>query len=584
MLFGLLIACAEPPSPQVAPAPESASRMVAAAHPAAVQVGNRILDQGGTALDAAVAVQMVLGFVEAPESGLGGGGFLLYHDQASNSLYSYDGRETAPAAARPYRFTVLGQAQPLWSAIPAGQAVGVPGLVRMLALAHEDHGTLPWAELLTPAAELADTGLPMPPRLQAQIAADPSLRLFRDTRRYFVRQANSSEPYLHNPELAGTLRQLASGGPDTLYTGALAEAIIERARARVPGSSDLQPQDLAQYAAERRQPLCLPYRDYRVCSAGPPTGGGIAVLQTLYLLEPYDLAALRDDPVRAVHLIAEASRLALADRDRWVGDPDQAVVPVDTLLDADYLGTRAGLLNPLQAASEVSPGQPLDTVSGSPNGPGISRDAMAWTPPRPGGGTTHFTVVDDAGNLAALTSSNEMPFGTRMMVGGFLLNNQLTDFHFQPRVDGEMHPNAVASGKRPASAMTPVMVFDQDDQPILALGSRGGGRIPGYVTQVLIEVLDWERDIATAIAQPRFLHTGHELELEADTAAATWGPALTELGHRVAVRPLTSGLHGVQRTESGWLGGADPRLDGMAAGQVLPAGLVEGLTPPLEAP
>lgn len=541
-----------------------AGPVVAAPDPWAVQVGTSILAQGGNAIDAAVAIQATLGFVEAPETGLGGGGFLMFYHAASGSTEFHDGREVAPVATNPWQYSVLGQPLPKWLVVPQGQSVGVPGMVALMASVHEAHGELSWAEVLAPAIELARTGVPTPHRLQAQIAADPSLRLFRDTRRYFVSQASGSDPWLRNPALADTLTQLAEQGPDWFYQGEMAAAIQQRAQRRLPGASLLQPEDFAQYRAVTREPVCGPYRDWTVCGPPPPSSGGLALLQILGMLAHFDLPAMAPDDPEALHLIAEASRLAFADRHHYVGDPDTVPVPVEALLADDYLAERAARIEAGgQALSRVHPGRLADNT---------------WLldvqhiPDRVSSGTSHFSVRDSAGNLVAMTGSNEVPFGSRMMVGGFLLNNQLTDFTFQPEYrlspygDGR-HPNAPGPGKRPRSSMAPVIVFDQDDEPLLVLGSRGGHRIIGYVAHTLIQVLDWQRPLGDAIAAPRMVHAGSDLELEVDTSLADLASDLTARGHHVSVRPLTSGLHGLQRTEDGWTGAADPRLGGAVGNQ-----------------
>lgn len=548
--------------------------VVSAPDPWAVQVGTSILEQGGNAMDAAVAMQTTLGFVEAPETGLGGGGFLLYYHAESGTTRFYDGRETAPTATNPWQYSVLGQPLPKWLVVPQGQSVGVPGMVALMAESHAAHGQLTWSEVLAPTIELAQAGVPMPPRLQEQIAADPSLRLFGDTRRHFVHQASRADPRLRNPALADTLMHLAEQGPDWFYQGEMAAAIQQRAQARLPGASLLQPEDFAQYRAIEREPVCAPYRDWTVCGPPPPSSGGLTLLQILGLLAHFDLPTMTPDDPDALHLIAEASRLAFADRHHYVGDPDSVPVPVDELLASDYLAERAERISPQGTAlTRVPPGRPADNI--------WLQDAEQQTQSAVTTGTSHFSVRDGDGNLVAMTGSNEVPFGSRMMVGGFLLNNQLTDFTFQPDYafspygDGR-HPNAPGPGKRPRSSMTPVIVFDQNDEPVLVLGSRGGQRIIGYVAQTLIHVLDWEQPLDVAIAAPRMVHTGHALELEADTQLAAQASDLSARGHNVTVRPLTSGLHGLQRTADGWVGAADPRLGGTS-------GHRPGLTaPPIE--
>ncbi len=531
--------------------------MVAAAHPAAVEAGLQMLRQGGHAVDAAIAVQMVLAFIEAPETGIGGGGYLLLHDDKTGQTRVYDGRETAPAAAQPDRFQVLGIDMPLALAIPSGSSVGVPGLIAMLAKAHSEHGRLPWNELFVPAINLAERGLPMPQRLQRQIQQDLSLRLFADTRAYFRRQAESETPTLRNPELAETLRSIAQEGPQAFYQGPVAEGLLDRLEDARWGATDMTAQDLAGYQAINREAVCRPYRQWTVCGAPPSSSGGITVLQILGMLEHFDMGSLEPDSVEALHLIAESSRLAFADRNHHIGDPAYVNVPMGPLLDPDYLHERAGLIRTERALTEVHPGEP---------GTRTEIENIEFTPEADEQGTSHFSLVDADGNLLALTSSNEAPFGSRMLSQGFVLNNQLTDFSFSPEIAGIPHPNAVAGGKRPRSSMAPTMVFDSAGQPRLIIGSRGGSRIIGYVVKTLIGVLDWNLDVQDAIALPNALDRGLGLELEAGTGLEALAPALETLGHNVSVVPMTSGLHGIERTDGGWRGGADPRLDGVARG------------------
>lgn len=533
--------------------------MVSSAHPLATEAGLDVLRAGGTAVDAAVAVQMVLAFVEPPETGIGGGGFLLHHDAASGRTRFYDGRETAPAAADAERFRAFGHAVPLWAAIPTGRAVGVPGLVAMLGQAHAAHGTQPWADLLQPAITLAEAGIPMPERLRQQIADDPSLWLLEDTRHHFVLPARGDTPTLANPALADTLRTLAQDGPQALYSGDLAEAIVERAQARWPWRGDLSLDDLAGYSPEEREPVCGRYREWTICGAPPPSSGGIAVLQILGMLERFSLRELGPDSPLAIHLIAEASRLAFADRYRYLGDPAFVDVPVEGLIDRGYLAGRSALINPQRALDTAAPGEPGQRATIPEAEPADEDETL---------GTSHFTVVDAAGNLVALTSSVEAPFGARMVTRGFLLNNQLTDFTFDPVLeDGSAHPNAVAPGKRPRSSMSPLMVFDADGNVRLVIGSRGGARIIGYVVKALIGVLDWQLDVQEAIALPNFVHRGEVLELERGSRLEAHRDALEDLGHTVTTPRMTSGLHGIERIGAAWRGGADPRLDGVARGE-----------------
>jgi len=538
--------------------PLAASRhMVSAADPTAVRVGRDVLRGGGNAMDAAVAIQMVLTLVEPSESGIGGGAFLLYRDGASGELTVYDGRETAPAAAGVDRFMWLGMAKPLWAAIPMGLSVGVPGTLAMLHQAHGEHGERPWSELFQPAIRLADQGVPMPEQLQRQVAADRSLWLLSDTRRYFVDAARQDPPRLHNPELAHSLRLIAEQGPEAFYVGPMAENIVIAAGRRRPGGSDMTMDDLLAYTPKKREALCGGYRGRSLCGLPPPSSGGIAILQILGMLEHMDMAALEPASAEAIHLIAEASRLAFADRSYYVGDPDFVDVPTAQLLDPDYLAARARLIDPLRAMDRALPGEP-GVRPQIHEAPELIEEETT--------GTTHFSIVDGDGNVVSMTSSIEAPFGSRIMVDGFLLNNQLTDFTFRAEQGGVTVPNAVAPGKRPRSSMSPIIVRDAQGEVELVIGSRGGSRIIGYVVKALVGVLDWDMDVQEAISLANFVHRGEGLELERGTAAAGQGDALTALGHDVRVIPLTSGLHGIGRNGDGWHGGADPRLGGIALG------------------
>jgi gamma-glutamyltranspeptidase / glutathione hydrolase len=532
--------------------------MVSAAHPLAVEAGLEVLRAGGSAIDAAVAVQMVLGFIEPPETGIGGGGFLLYRSGSTGTMQVYDGRETAPVTATASRFTLFGRPVPQWAAVPSGLSVGVPGLLAMLELAHGEHGRLPWQALFSAAIRHARAGVDMPARLQEQISDDRSLRLFGDMRAYFVSQSRLKPPRLVNAPLAVALELIASEGSAVLYEGRLGRDFIARARARRPWASDLTESDLAGYRVLERAPLCGRYHEWTICGAPPPSSAGIALLQMLGMLERFALRELGPDSVESLHLIAEASRLAFADRNRYVGDPDHVSVPVHELIAPDYLRERASLIHRQRAMTAAPPGIP-----------GVAAASPADTVPPEDEtlGTSHFSIVDAEGNVVALTSSNESPFGSRMMTNGFLLNNQLTDFNFTPLLpDGTPHPNAPGPGKRPRSSMAPVIVLDSEGNTRLVIGSRGGARIIGYVLKVLIGVLDWDLDIQSAIALPNVVHRGTALEIERGTPLAQHRDALESLGHRVSVTRLTSGLHGIERTAEGWRGGADPRMEGVALG------------------
>lgn len=564
---GMLAACSSGnearrvPAPAQAPEEQLAERfMVTAANPMAVDAGLQVLRDGGNAIDAAVAVQMVLNVVEPPESGIGGGAFLLYRDGQSGAMTVYDGRETAPAAAEPDRFMWFGMfPRPLMLSVPTGQAIGVPGLVAMLHQAHSERGTQPWKGLFQSAITIAEEGVPMPPRLQRQIDNDYSLRLFGDLRRTLVAARNQEPPRLSNPDLADTLRMLAEQGPEVFYRGAIAESIVAAARSRWPWTGDIALDDLANYQPIKRESICSGYRRWTLCGVPPPSSGGITVMQILGILEHFEVADMEPGSPEAIHLIAEASRLAFADRFYYIGDPAFVDVPTSFLLDKNYLAARAALIQPQAALNTVRPGGPDDAFL--EDAPEAEEQETL--------GTSHFTVVDGEGNIVAMTTSIEAPFGSRIMTRGFLLNNTLTDFALQPVVDGYAVPNAVAPNKRPRSSMAPIIVMDENGEVRLVVGSRGGSRIIGYVVKALVGVLDWDLSIQQAASLPNFVHRDEDvgIELEAGTPIAEHAQWLRQLGHKVSIMEMESGIHGIEGVKDGWRGGADPRMDGVARGE-----------------
>jgi gamma-glutamyltranspeptidase/glutathione hydrolase len=529
--------------------------MVAAAHPLAVEAGLEILRAGGSALDAAVAVQMVLGLVEPQSSGIGGGAFLLHWSSAERRLRAYDGRETAPAAARPERFLdASGRPIPLAEAIASGAAVGVPGVLRMLELAHRRHGRLPWARLFAPAIRLAEQGFAVSPRLYRLLERESALRNDGAARALYYGSDDRPRPVgerIANPDYAATLRRVAREGADAFYRGEIAADIVRAVRGHArPGDMTLE--DLARYRALEREPVCLAYRVHRVCSMGPPAGG-VTVLQILGILARTDFADAAPNSAEAVHLFSEAGRLAYADRARYLADPHFVAVPVAGLLDPAYLAARARLVG------ERSMGRAE---------PGVPRGAQAHADSREAAlsGTSHISIVDARGDAVAMTTTIESAFGARIMVRGFLLNNQLTDFAFMPGADGRPAANRVEPGKRPRSAMSPALVFDAEGRLRAALGSPGGSAIINYVAQAIVAMLDWKLDAQSAAALPHAGSRNGPTELERGTVYELLAPALAARGHEVRLADLASGLHVIERTPGGWRGGTDPRREGAARG------------------
>ena len=523
--------------------------MVAAAHPLAVDAGLEVLRRGGSAVDAAIAVQMVLGVVEPQASGIGGGGFLLHYDAGTKAITVYDGRETAPAGADPSMF-LDADGKPLGfrEAIASGISVGVPGLLAMLKLAHEERGKLAWSDLFAPAIAVARDGFAIPPRLAAWLARIPSLREEPAIRATYYNADGSPKKLgerIANPDLAETMRLIAEQGPRAFYQGAMAAEMVERVRShRRPGTLSMS--DLADYRPIKREAVCGPYRVWTVCSMPPPSSGGIAILQILGLLEPFEVWHDKPTDLRAIHLIAEASRLAFADRDRYVGDPAFVDVPVAGMLSPAYLSERRKLMSLDRSMGKVAPGVPPGYVER---------------------GTSHISIVDRWGNAVSFTTTIEAPFGAQIMVRGVLLNNELTDFSPRPELNGKPVANRAQPGKRPRSSMSPTFVLDRDGKLVAALGSAGGSRIIGDTLQATIGLLDWNLSPQAALALPRVLNLNGATELEEGTAVAAQADALRALGHEVQVRPHEGGLSALRRTAEGWEGAADPRRDGVAKGE-----------------
>ena len=530
--------------------------MAVSANPLATQAGLEILREGGSAVDAAIAMQLVLGLVEPQSSGIGGGAFLLHYDAARQTVRSYDGRETAPAAARPELFLREGKAMSFGDAVNSGRSVGTPGVLRLLELAHRRHGKLSWQRLFVPAITLAEEGFAVSPRLHAQIAGNRRLSAQNMARDYFYPggQPAAVGHLLKNPAYAVVLRRVAANGVNAFYEGEIAADIVAAVRAHtVPG--ELSMNDLASYRAKERDVVCGRHGLYRVCGMGPPSSGGTAVLQILGLLEQHRIDDMLPASAEAAHYIAEAGRLAFADRERYIADPDFISVPVKALLDPRYLRWRGAQIDSRISMGTALPGDPAQMLVRR------GKDQAVDLP-----STTHLVVVDRRGDGVSMTSTIESEFGSKIFVRGFLLNNQLTDFSLKPN-DSEGRPvaNRVEAGKRPRSAMAPTVVTKEGHLFMLA-GSPGGSAIINFVAKTLIGVLDWRLDVQQAINLPNIGSRNRETELERGSSAESLQQDLRQRGHRVTIQSMPSGLHAIVLDKDGLTGGADPRREGQAAG------------------
>lgn len=542
--------------PRTAHQPQRAAQIfVSAAHPLATEAGLAVLRRGGSATDAAVAVQAMLSLVEPQSSGLGGGGFLMHYAAKSGRVTVYDGRETAPAGATPDMFVGPdGKALPRGAAMTAGRATGVPGVVAMLKLAHDETGRLPWRDLFGETERVAEDGFIVTDRLARFVHGGFAQASAPDVKAYFARADGrpvEAGDRLRNPAYAAFVRRLAAEGPDALYRGPTAQAIVERTGAApLPGTMTLA--DLANYRPVRREPLCGRYRLHLVC-VPPPPSSGVGLLQLLAILERTDIAARGPDDPQAWFLFAEASRIMYADRDAYVGDPAFVDVPVAGLVEPAYVESRGRLIGERAGAAPV-PGTP----------PGVTqpqRDATLEP-----AGTTHFVIVDAEGNAVSMTATVESFFGSGRMVDGFFLNNQLTDFSLLP-----VGANAVAAGKRPRSSMTPLILLDGDNRLVGALGSPGGNAILGYVGKTLVGLVDWKLSMQQAIDLPNLVARGDSINGEVGGMAPALVAGLKARGIEVrAGSGEDSGLHGVILRPGGFEGGADSRRDGVARAEPAP--------------
>ena len=549
-----LLGCATA-APGVSPSPAG---VVSAADPRATAAGVEMLRAGGSAADAAFATLIALTVVEPQSSGIGGGGFLVY-SEGGRTAETFDGRETAPAAATGTWFFKDGRPMGHDEAVPGGKSVGVPGNVRMMALAHARHGKLPWAQLFAPAIRLARDGFVVTPRFHRFIGEYRETgALSAEARALFY--TASGEPVavgtrLRNPALAAYLEQLARLGPDSFYVGPNAQAIVATVNGSARNPSAMTAGDLATYDAKQRDAVCGTYRGYKVCGMGPPSSGATTVIATLKQLERFDLRSLGPSSPRAWHLIADSMRLAYADRDQYLADADFVAVPTAGLIDPGYLAERSGLIAVDRALASAEPGVP----------PGAAVVARGLEPAERG--TSHFVATDRWGNVASLTSTIESPYGSGLMVNGYFLNNELTDFSFVPERGGVPVANRVEGGKRPRSSMAPTIVWGPDGEVRLAVGAAGGATIPAQVLRVIIGVIDWRLSAQDAIALPVLFAPGDTVAIEPGTSLVQLAPELRRIGHNVVERQMPLKTNAVERVDGRWVGAADPRSEGVAIGQ-----------------
>ena len=534
--------------------------MITAANPHAAQAGHDVLARGGNAIDAMVATQFMLGLVEPQSSGLGGGAFLVYYDAEDDHVTTYDGRETAPMAAKPTLFQdEEGEKLKFWDAVVGGRSVGTPGTVKLMYETHKAHGKLPWPSLVQPAIDLAESGFAVSDRLHQSIANDTErLSVHPDTKAYFFDAEGKPHPVgyvLKNQAYAETLKKIAIGGANAFYVGPIALAIVDKVRnAANPGVLSFA--DLAHYKVVQRDPVCINYRDYLVCGMGPPSSGALTVGQILGLVQPYDLRELGPTSVDSWRLIGDASRLAFADRGRYMADSDFVPMPTEGLVSPGYLKQRSELLVGEKALDSVSAGEPeWDHSMLLADDESIEFKS-----------TSHFSIVDADGNAVSITTTIENGFGSRLMSGGFLLNNELTDFSFATHNNGVPIANRVEPGKRPRSSMSPTIVL-KEGKPYMIVGSPGGSRIIGYVAQAIIAHLDWGMNVQEAINMPHAVNRFGTFDLEEGTGAEALQGELEAIGYEVNVRSLNSGLHAIVIADGQLMGGADPRREGVVLGQ-----------------
>jgi len=533
--------------------------MVVAANPYASQAGFNVLEKGGSAIDAAIAVQLVLTLVEPQSSGIGGGAFLLHWDNKKNKLTTFDGRETAPKNAHSNLFLDENGRKISWiKAVVGGRSVGSPGVLAALKKAHQQYGKIPWSALFDDAIVLAENGFIVSPRLARLVSLEfnPGLKLLPEINNYFFPNgiAIKAGDTLKNKKLAGVYRSLAKDGIKPFYHGWIAKKIVHAVQYSKIAPGLLSLKDLANYQPKQRDAVCGPYHQYSVCGMAPPSSGGIAIIQMLAMLEEFELSQYKPNDIEAVHLFTQSSRLAFADRNKYIADDDFVSVPVVGLLNKDYLAQRAKLITLQKDLGKA--------IAGQPEGALAQADDTAFELPS----TSHMSIIDSDGNAISMTTSVEMGFGSTVMVEGFILNNQLTDFSLAPKVDGKLIANRLEPLKRPRSSMAPMMVFNEDNSLKLVVGSPGGSRIINYVAQTIVGVLDWKLDPQTAINLPKVTNRNRVTTLENGTTIVNLKNALERKGHKVSIRDLNSGIHAIEVTDKGLIGGADPRREGKVLG------------------
>lgn len=546
------------------------NQMVVAANPYASKAGLEILMRGGSAVDAAIAVETVLSIVEPQSSGIGGGGFMLHFDptgEEGDQLAFYDGRETAPMAAGPDLFKELTDQEEYTylESVFGGRSVGTPSVLAMFKMAHDEHGVLPWAEVFEPAIRIAEEGFIVSPRLEKYITIDTLLWKIPAARAFYYDQDGAplkAGHLLKNPKQANVLRRVAQEGIDAFYKGEIAEKIVDAVQNSPFNPGLLSLSDLENYKPKKREVLCGPFRDYKVCSISSPSSGGSTTIAALGMLKEYDLGEMEPHSAEAYHLMLEAEKLAYADRNQFSADSDFVYVPIHGMINQEYLAERAKQIDPTKSMGIAEHGNPPNDLDKPLE---LAADQSLEIP-----STTHFVILDKWGHAVSMTATVESFFGSRVMVEGFMLNNEMADFSLVPEVDGKLVNNRVQGGKRPRSTMSPTITFDADNRPILLVGSPGGANIIDYVIQTIINVLDWDMNIQDAISQPHVLNKNGPTFVEAGTSAEKLIEPLKALGHEVNAVTLMSGLHGIhikypspnQRTLEG---GADPRREGYVA-------------------